>query len=208
MGHITKSNAILICLAFFGVHGVVSQLAYLSAGMGDPAESPRQASPPGLAKPWGTCNPIPHVQVGNAPLGANVKSERNFGQLFRQVHLPCKDQTAGVKKFNIFTEKNPKTVFKHKIFFYLSLKATHGHFCLSAFFFPRRYLHLHLFTAWLYLHSQEYSIRNTKYREKKFLKKLVPDFRKIITQGNDKSLQCWAYRCSFDTKSSSRVELH
>lgn len=80
--------------------------------------------------------------------------------------------------------------------------------CSFFFFFSRRYLHLHLFTAWLYLHSQEYSIRNTKVREKKFLKKLVPDFRKIITQGNDTSLQCWAYRCSFDTKSSSRLELH
>lgn len=117
MGHITKSNAILSCLTFFGVHGVVSRLAYLSAGMGDPAVSLRQASPPGLAKPWGTCYPIPHVQVGNAPLGANVKSERNFGQLFHQVHLPYKNQTAGVKKFNIFTEKTPKHYLNTKYSF-------------------------------------------------------------------------------------------
>lgn len=41
--------------------------------------------------------------------------------------------------------------FKHKIFFYLSTKATRDHFwfCFYAFFFSRRYLHLHLFTALL-----------------------------------------------------------
>lgn len=32
-------------------------------------------------------------------------------------------------------KKKRKALFKHKIFFYLSLKATHGHFCLFAFFF-------------------------------------------------------------------------
>lgn len=58
-----------------------------------------------------------------------------------------------------------------------------------------------------------YTVKNTvletqSVEKKKFLKKLVPDFRKIITQGNDKSLQCWACRCSFDTKSSSGLELH
>lgn len=48
-----------------------------------------------------------------------------------------------------FIQRPPNT-FKHKIFFYLSMKATQDHFwfCFSAFFFfSRRYLHLHLFTA-------------------------------------------------------------
>lgn len=181
--------------------------------MGTPPVSQRgsesQALPPGLGNPWGTLAvPYPMYRWGMYPWVQIWGVGGHFGQLLCQVHLPYKDQTAGVKKLNCFTEKKGKHYLNTKYSFICHWRLHMVISVCSLFFFSRRYLHLHLFTAWLYLHSQEYSIRNTKYREKKFLKRLVPEFRKIITQGNDKSLQCWAYRCSFDTKSSSRLELH
>lgn len=66
----------------------------------------------------------------------------------------------------------PPNTFKHKIFFYLSTKATRDHFwfCFYAFFFLEGiYICIYLQPCW-YLHSQEYSVRNTKVLRKKLLK--------------------------------------
>lgn len=71
--------------------------------------------------------------------------------------------------------KRPLDTFKHKIFFYLSTKATRGHFwfCFYAFFFfpflEGIYICIYLQPC-RYLHSQEYSVRNTKVLRKKLLK--------------------------------------
>lgn len=67
--------------------------------------------------------------------------------------------------------KRPLDTFKHKIFFYLSTKATQGHFwfCFYAFFFSFLegiYICIYLQPC-RYLHSQEYSVRNTKVLRKK-----------------------------------------
>lgn len=70
--------------------------------------------------------------------------------------------------------KRPLDTFKHKIFFYLSTKATQDHFwfCFYAFFFSFLegiYICIYLQPC-RYLHSQEYSVRNTKVLRKKLLK--------------------------------------
>lgn len=70
-------------------------------------------------------------------------------------------------------QRSPDT-FKHKIFFYLSTKATQDHFwfCFYAFFFfflEGIYICIYLQPC-RYLHSREYSVRNTKVLRKKLLK--------------------------------------
>lgn len=97
--------------------------------------SESQASPPGLAKPCSNCNLIPYVQVGNAPSGANLRSGGTFWSTLLPGPSPMYAPNSWGEEIQHFHRKKKKTLFKHKIFFYLSLKATHGHFCLFAFFF-------------------------------------------------------------------------
>lgn len=68
-----------------------------------------------------------------------------------------------------FIQRPPNT-FKHKIFFYLSMKATQDHFwfCFSAFFFFLEGIYICIYLQpCRYLHSQGYSVRNTKVLRKK-----------------------------------------
>lgn len=73
------------------------------------------------------------------------------------------------------SQQRPLDTFKHKIVFYLSTKATRDHFwfCFYAFFplffLEGIYICIYLQPCW-YLHSQEYSVRNTKVLRKKLLK--------------------------------------
>lgn len=90
--------------------------------MGTPPVSQRgsesQALPPGLGNPWGTLAvPYPMYRWGMHPWVQIWGVGGHFGQLLCQVHLPYKDQTAGVKKLNCFTEKKGKHYLNTKYSF-------------------------------------------------------------------------------------------
>lgn len=74
----------------------------------------------------------------------------------------------------LLSRQRPPNAFKHKIFFYLSTKATRAGSLLLLLFYAFFFLEGIYICIYLqpcrYLHSQEYSVRNTKLLRKKLLK--------------------------------------